>query len=120
MRSLSRALITMVLSVAALGAAGIGEAHATGGLASDTHVADVSGVARDGWGHPVPKGAVRVVLDEPVREPPVPLAADVSEQTLGMGLSSEPALAASLVAIGCLISWRSRRSLARRGMWSHL
>ena len=66
-----------------------------------------------------PRGSASVEHEQKGLEPSLPLAADVADQTLARGLSTEPALAASLVALGCLISWRTRRKLARRGLWSH-
>lgn len=76
--------------------------------------------SRSGFG-PHKVGRQVLLLDEPVKKDaaPVPLAADLTDKTLGMGLSTEPALAASLVGLGCLISWRRRSKLARRGAWAH-
>lgn len=136
MKSLHRALLTTALAVAALGgleARGLHDASADdSGLSTSAPAPSPYDYARPAAPPPVRKGragfgertrelgARVVLLDEPVPKasPPVPLAADLAEQTLGMGLSSEPALAASLVGLGCLLGWRSRRKLARRGAWA--
>lgn len=135
MTSLDRALLTAALAVAALGgleARGLHDASADeSGLSTSEPAPSPYNYSRPASPPPPSKGragfgdrthelGARVVLldePEPKASPPLPLAADLSDQTLGMGLSSEPALAASLVGLGCLLGWRSRRKLARRGAW---
>lgn len=92
--------------------------RSTRGAAKERTPAVTTG--RSGFG-PRSAGPRVVLLDEPVQKdaPPVPLAADLTDKTLAMGLRTEPALAASLVGLGCLISWRRRSRLARRGAWAH-
>ncbi len=133
MKRLSCALVTTALAVV-LGGGVVGSASADDSGLSSAPEADsaapyhpsrastpkraLAAQVRSGFGRREPAPRV-VLLDAPEPEsPPLPLAVDVVGQSLGRGLSTEPALVASLVALGGFISSRRRAKLARRGAWA--